>query len=520
MSRWIAQTLVLAAALLAAPAAHADSPLTSTDLASAYADVPAVGRAQKTKRCEGEVLQFLIGDHPTDQKAAVINALGWNFDGQGNGRRFVEGLAAARGLRSEDLRLSHLTAVDRFVLGYLLAMDDYFTMRPLVVDGTDVWGATPIDLLDQAAYSLPEDFAVHYVRGLVQAQAAMDQSWCSVFLATQQVIDEFPPERRNLRPDAVASAQSYMALYEDDCQGAAASPAPAAAGAPAGMYTSPQLNEIYALVRYRDWIVAGTQGGVAVWDPAHPDRPHDTREEFICNELVVWGDAVWAGCDTRVYRYDGAGWKTYLHDPSNDAEYYAPLRGPGGELLVQYGGSAYVYNPAKDDFVAAGPGGKGTGAYDVLFRQSGELWTIDFLDAIHGAGRTYRLGSVDYPGTDPRSFVEDARGQLWVCDFEGGLFRLDEASRRFQHVPGLSEKGTGVAVDAARDRVWMLHYTQGPTLVQHGKITERIDLSDLGNMRDLLLADDGSLWVAGWGQLVHLQQDAAGGWQRTGYRVE
>src|SRR6478609_8396973 len=61
--------------IVCAMAAHADSPLTSVDWASAYAELPAVAKA-KTEGLPA-VMPMLLGDQPVDQKLAVINALGW-----------------------------------------------------------------------------------------------------------------------------------------------------------------------------------------------------------------------------------------------------------------------------------------------------------------------------------------------------------------------------------------------------------------------------------------------------------
>ena len=89
---------------------------------------------------------------------------------------------------------------------------------------------------------------------------------------------------------------------------------------------------------------------------------------------------------------------------------------------------------------------------------------------------------------------------------------------RFVREPGLDEKGSGVAYDAKRQRLWMLHYTQGLVLKQPGAEPQRVDLSDLEFMRDLLLDDSGDVWVAGWNQLVRV---GAGGppWVKRSYRV-
>lgn len=198
--------------------ANADSPLTSTDLASAYNGLSIIQKAKNAKQLEGEVLIFLLGDAPLDKKAAVINALGWNIKGQDNGELFLTGLAVLRDKNLNNLTLKDLTPSDKFVLGYLLAMDDYFDLSPLDSrSNKSLWRATPLDLLSQAASALPDDFAVHFVRSLVQSQDYMDSSWCAVYQTPESVLKLFPVNKRNLRRQAVEEAMDYIKLYADDC---------------------------------------------------------------------------------------------------------------------------------------------------------------------------------------------------------------------------------------------------------------------------------------------------------------
>jgi hypothetical protein len=503
-------SLGLIAMVLASAVLRADSPLTSTDLASAYADLPAVKEALATKKVAGEVLRLLIGNESNDRKAAVVNALGWQT--RGNAAAFLTGLAAARGMAELDIKLAGLTAADRFVLGYLRAMETYDAPAALRPGALDVWGATPQLLLDQAAQALPGDFTVHYVRALVEAQRAMSDSWCSVFMATERVIQKFPDRRRNLRPAAVAAAQSYMAGYKADCA-AAPKKLPPANTAP----LTAEHNQIYSLARLNDAIVAATQAGVVVWNPQQA-RPIASRNEKICSDAIVWQDSAWAGCYGTVVRWDGKAWKAYLQDPARADTAYAPLLGPAGDLLVRNGKDVWRYDSARDTF-APYRIDIGLDPYAVIFRRNGELWRIDFMKAVVGPARSYALESAAYPGGDPRRLIEDAAGRLWVIDFNRGAFRLNDGSGTFEHEAGLEANGSSVAIDAARDRTWLLHYTAGPILKERGTAGRPIDLRHLQYMRDILVDErSGDLWVAGWTGLVRLREDK-GRWKADTWRA-
>jgi hypothetical protein len=489
----------------------ADSPLTSTDLATAYGELAAVRRAREAGHLEGDVLAFLVGDHPTDQKAAVVNALGWKTPG--NALAFVRGIAQARGVDPADLKLAQLTAADRFVLGYLRALETYSKPAPLKAGGLDLWGASPFLLLDEAAQALPGDFVVHYVRSLVEAQRAMGDSFCSAYIVTHGVLDSFPPKKRNLRPNALAAAQGYMEAYKGDC--AKAPMTTPKAGAPAPL--TAEHEQVYSLARLGDTIVAGTQAGVVVWGRDRR-RPIASRDQRICARVVVWQESAWAGCYGSVVRWDGKAWKAYLQDPGGADDAYTPLVGSGGRLLVWRGPSAWEYDPAADRFL---PTALVTGtAWDRVpfFRRSGDLLWRESLKAPVGPQRRYKVASADYPGRDPGNLIEDSEGRLWVADFKDGFYRLDEATGRFVREEGVDGQGIAVAVDNARERVWFLHYRVGLLLKTMSGV-ETIDLHDLQYMRDMLLDDrTGDVWVAGWPGIARLQSSGKG-WKREDWRV-
>lgn len=490
---------------------HADSPLTSTDLASAYAEIPAVKEALAGRRMTPGILRVLTADGPNDRKAAVVNALGWQSPG--NALAFLNGLAAARGVVPDDITLAQLTAADRFVLGYMLALETYASPDALRPGTRDVWGATPMQLLDQAATALPRDFTVHLVRALVEAQHAMETSRCSVYMATARVFEKFPERRRNLRLRAIGSVQAYMDLYKRHCTAApAAAPRP---GRPAAL--NPEHDQIYALARLGDTIVAGTQAGLVIW---HPDQraPVSSRDEEICAALQVWRDAVWAGCQGRVVRWDGTGWKSYLHEADASNESFAPIAGVAGELLVHRLRDVWRYDAARDTFVAAQLA-LGEIPRRAIVRRNGDLWHIDFMKAVVGPKRTYAVRSEAYAGSDPHTIVEDAAGRLWVMDFDSGAFRLDESTGAFGREAAVGNNVIDVAVDTARARTWFLHYTDGPILHEKDNLRETVNLRHLEYMRDLLLdGQTGDVWVAGWQGLVRLREQG-GRWAPTTWRV-
>ncbi len=483
------------AVLTLAAAAWADSPLTSIDFADAYADVPVVA-SLRDGAAEDVAWTFLLGEGPNDQKLAVMTALG---SSQGRAPGFLSALAQRVGVAPAELKLSALTPSQRFVVGFLAALDDPSRLGPIGA-GRGVVALKPVAVLEAAAKALPDDFAVHYALALVQAQAAMAKDWCRVFRLPKAVEARFPSAKRNLRPGALERAQGYLAGYEESCPGSAA----------AARKAKEALNESYALALLGNQVVNGTQGGVVVWEVGRPTPVH-VEPGFICH-VLRHGDAVFAGCEKDVFRWDGAAMKR-LSIPAGavgQGEYFEPAPGPAGELWMRRGSRLYAYRAASESFVEVPPPWRpNTLVSDVLGTPTGELYWVTFMRSLHGRERTWPKASAGYAGMDPRSLTATADGALWVLDFESGFFRYTPASQAWVKHLGVSTKASAVAVDVERGRTWLLHYTDGLVLQQRGKPDVALRFDGLQYLRSLALAPDGSVWVGAIGALVHVRWDGA-----------
>ena len=176
----------------------ADSPLTSTDFWTAYKDVPEVVTAHDIERLNTTLAYYLLSKAPLDKKAAVINALSWNYNGKQNASLFLEVAAMKYKTSDPEQTEFRLKPDERFCLGYLMALDNYFEVKPALLT------------LRQARRQLPHSFTVAIVTELVEAQhnfAAM-KLW-------QYVEPVFADHhlRQDLRPKAREVIFDYMALY-------------------------------------------------------------------------------------------------------------------------------------------------------------------------------------------------------------------------------------------------------------------------------------------------------------------
>jgi hypothetical protein len=486
--------------------AWADSPLTSIDFSRAYAGTKGVlwaaqGRAEQLNG-------FLLGPAPNDEKLATASALGLERDVP---RAFFSALAKAHGKTLSLLEVSELTPSQQFIAGYLLARSRPHDLAALEPAASGLLGARPNELLELAAFELPDDFAVQFVAALVRAQAAFEDTarWCEVFTATNDVMKRFPVARRNVKAAAVDAAQRSLAGYEEYCPGSRAATRKRVA----------ELNQVYTVALLGAQVVVGTQGGVVVWNAKTP-TPVATRPGFICHTLT-WRGAVWAGCEGEVVSWDGERFTPFLPRATRSSgQTYRPMV-IDGQLWVRLGNKTWAFDEAQRAFTVVDTPWS-TEVFDAIFFDRA-VWWVDFMKGVHVArgeptqNVRFALRSPEYPGADPRRLRVDESGTLWAEDFESGLYHLEK--NHFVPHPGLKDQATGVAIDVARKRRWLLHYTKGLVLQREGQPDEAIALPELSNMRDFCLEPGtGDVWVAGWGQLMRIHQ-RTGVWVKTRFRV-
>lgn len=201
---FIFSTLILIGILGSLQSLKADSPLTSTPFYKAYTDLKMVAYAKESGIVDKKIARYLSKSNvPLHEKAAVINALGWDFDGKKNAELYLDYLSEKRGLDlSTDIFV--LPAADLFCVGYLTALDNYFEVRYAQA------------ILQSAEKQMPNNFTVAFIHGLVQAQIAMDSDWCKVYQVVH-VVESNPNLERAMRPTAVKIIMDYIQLYQEEC---------------------------------------------------------------------------------------------------------------------------------------------------------------------------------------------------------------------------------------------------------------------------------------------------------------
>ncbi len=204
----IKKTLLAAiACTVLAASAFADSPLTSTNFSEAYEDEPVVIAAKDANGViNRQLMAYLVNEfNPIDVKIAVINALGWNVDGQKNSKLFMDYLTSNRGYSSAEKLYKKGNPEELLSYAYLKAMDNYFEVD---------------EALRFAERAVKKDKSnsrtFHLVAGLIKAQKVMDDSFCDVF----QITDRIRKNERlmnDMRTKAVGIIYEYMDIYGDSC---------------------------------------------------------------------------------------------------------------------------------------------------------------------------------------------------------------------------------------------------------------------------------------------------------------
>lgn len=180
--------------------ASADSPVTSTDFYRAYINVDIVRTAKEKGVLDEEIANYLhSSENPIDVKAAVINAMGWKFEGKSNAKDYV------RLFYSDDidnLDLDSINGDELFCISYMMALDDYFNVD------------RALPLMEKAYEKENTNFTVAMIRAMLKGQVDLfNGNWGMVWVNTKNVLDDKTLEK-DMKQEAIDIIVEYMKLYE------------------------------------------------------------------------------------------------------------------------------------------------------------------------------------------------------------------------------------------------------------------------------------------------------------------
>ena len=192
--------------MLAFTASWADSPLTSTHFADAYSDHPMVQMACEEMQYDisTTLLNFLANkNEPVDVRLAVVNKIGWNFDGTTVGAQLGEYLMGRYGVKNEAKLVKKLDAGTLAVYAYAKAMSNYFDVK------------AACELGHQAVKkNKNKSFSVAMISALIDAQVYLDSDWGMIYKVVADVLHD-GSLHLDMRQEAIDNIMDYINLYNE-----------------------------------------------------------------------------------------------------------------------------------------------------------------------------------------------------------------------------------------------------------------------------------------------------------------
>ena len=185
-------------------AGWADSPLTSTHFASAYADEPMVQIASNfSTYIPTMMLNYLVDEKsPIDVRLAALNQTSWNFDGQSTADQMLLRLSQRHHCQDKETVLNSIDAKTLAVYAYAKAMSDYFDVNEASV------------LAHRAVEKdKSHSFSVAMVAALIDAQIYLDNDWSKIYPVVASVLND-ESLHMDMRQEAIDAIMEYINEYQ------------------------------------------------------------------------------------------------------------------------------------------------------------------------------------------------------------------------------------------------------------------------------------------------------------------
>lgn len=187
----------------------ADSPLTSTDFSQAYLDHPMVKLAAQLESEADPDLPISLMEFLADPKSpiavrlAVINKIGWNFDGKSSGGIFGRYLMTRYKVKDEKKLVKKIDAGTLAVYAYSKAMSNYFNVKKAQ------------ELAHKAVEKdRTHSFSIAFIASLIDAQDYLDSDWAMVYKVVADVTHD-GSLNVDMRQEAIDNVMEYINLYKE-----------------------------------------------------------------------------------------------------------------------------------------------------------------------------------------------------------------------------------------------------------------------------------------------------------------
>jgi len=188
----------------------ADSPLTSTNFSQAYATHPMVEMAAALEPGDflpTKLLDFLADkESPIDERMAVVNSIGWAFEGHDGSGQLGDYLMKRYKVKSIDKLVKKLDAETLCVYAYSRAMSNYFEVSEAA------------RLAHEAVKkNKNHSFTVAFIAALIDAQIYLDSDWCAVYNVVADVAHD-GSLKLDMEQGAIDIVMEYINLYKEYCK--------------------------------------------------------------------------------------------------------------------------------------------------------------------------------------------------------------------------------------------------------------------------------------------------------------
>ena len=183
--------------------ALADSPLTSCNIHEAYPGSVMEQQALQYKEMTPTIMNFLADkNRPIAERAAVVNALGWDINSTAASKTFCEYLCTKTKTKNEKDMLKKLDPGTRAIYAYSRAMSNYFN-----VDEAMAIAQSAVD--DDKTHS----FTINMLHALIAAQHYLDGDWGMVYNVVNQVRQD-GSLNLDMKQATIDIIWDYIKIYE------------------------------------------------------------------------------------------------------------------------------------------------------------------------------------------------------------------------------------------------------------------------------------------------------------------
>lgn len=184
----------------------ASSPLTKVSFYEAYQFNEMVQYAEKQGMVDGKVAFYLMDENNNlGERAAVINALGWNEQSKANADTYKMFLGRKYGVAYESLELNNLSGDELLCLGYLIVMDE----------NKDISEA--IGVLELAIEKNKQSYVTNMIYAITSAQIRLnDNQECDAWTLCNSIRTD-ASFKKDISDQAIGLIYQEVDVYKSAC---------------------------------------------------------------------------------------------------------------------------------------------------------------------------------------------------------------------------------------------------------------------------------------------------------------